>query len=76
MPTGYNLTTLFKAKWARLYRSSIRSILLALDIEDGCQQLLRAQRAVTLLNPSPFSVSIKIYHLNDLNLRVDLFKLI
>ena len=30
------LTTHIKAKWARLFRSSIRSILLALDIVDGC----------------------------------------
>ena len=37
MPTGSYLTALIKAKQARLNRSSICSIPLALDIEDGCQ---------------------------------------
>ena len=39
MPTGSYLTALIKAKQARLNKSSIRSILLALDIEDGCRQV-------------------------------------
>ena len=38
MATGSYLTALIKAKQARLKRSSLRSILLALDIEDGCRQ--------------------------------------
>ena len=37
MPTCSYLTVLIKAKQARLNRSSIHSILLALDIEDGCR---------------------------------------
>ena len=39
MPIGSYLTALIKAKRARLNRSSIHSILLALDIEDGCRHL-------------------------------------
>ena len=38
MPIGSYLTALIKAKRARLNRSSIHSILQALDIEDGCRQ--------------------------------------
>ena len=39
MPTGSYLTALIKAKQARLNRSSICSILLALDIEYSCRQM-------------------------------------
>ena len=39
MPTGSYLTHIIKAKWAKLNRSSIRGILLALNIEDSCRQL-------------------------------------
>ena len=38
MPTSLYLTAHHLAKWARLIRSSICSILLALDKEDGCLQ--------------------------------------
>ena len=34
-----NINCLQPAKWARLPRPSIRSIILELDIEDGCRQL-------------------------------------
>ena len=43
MPTSLYLTAHQPAKWARLTRSSIRSILLVLDIEDGCQHFIRYQ---------------------------------
>ena len=39
MPTSLYLTAHQPAKRARLTRSSICSISLALDIEDGCQQV-------------------------------------
>ena len=39
MPTSLNLTAHQLAKRARLTSSSIRSIPLALDIEDGCRQV-------------------------------------
>ena len=58
MPTSLYLTTHQLAKWARLTRSSICSIPLALDIEDGCRH---RQRLHSSGRPHSFNTLIEMF---------------